>query len=107
MSGSTTSAPWRVRMSAMRGASQTSAVLSDSTSGPTARGSAMRASARSAISRTSPSSVRVACTVSSSAGTAFALPTRPEQLGGEGALAPLPRGARASRCTCPPAPRRS
>ena len=61
----------------MRGASQTSAVLSDSTSGPTARGSAMRASARSAISRTSASSVRVACTVSSSAGTAFALPTRP------------------------------
>ena len=75
----------------MRGASQASAVLSASTSGSTARGSAMRASARSAISRTSPSSVRVAWMVSSSAGTAFALPDAPQQLGGECALAPLPR----------------
>ena len=53
----------------------------------------MRASARSAISRTSASSVRVAWTVSSSAGTALALPDPAQQLGGEGPLPPLARGA--------------
>ena len=60
----------------MRGASQVSA-LERRMSGSTARGSAIRAKARKAISRTSESSVWVACTVCSRAGTALALPTLP------------------------------
>ena len=73
----------------MRGTSQTSECLSASTSGPTARGSPMRASARSAISRTSASSVRVAATVVEQRRHRLRVADPAEQLRREGPLAPL------------------